>query len=147
MYSFRLASLGTSIDRAPAKILRSKRFVGKGDAGADGVGMTVDIPRMTRLAATREARGQRNPSNYSLRLIIGVRRMMSHLPEEEAKLRIVPNLRKHLLAPKICPILPRFGKPFKRSCGKVFILHSRERMDGNNKQGEPPVEGARRKNS
>ena len=42
---------------------------------------------------TGEARGGWLPGNYSLRLIIGVRRVMSHLPEEEAKIRIKQPLR------------------------------------------------------
>ena len=52
---------GGAEERAPAKILRSKRFVGKGDAGVNGVGMTLGIPRITRLAATREARKNGKP--------------------------------------------------------------------------------------
>ena len=39
-----------------------------------------------------------SPSNYSLRLIIGVRRMMSHLPEEEAKMRNFAKSEMRLLA-------------------------------------------------
>ena len=35
------------------KRFAAQRFLGKGDSGVEGAGMTLDIPRMTRLAATR----------------------------------------------------------------------------------------------
>ena len=37
----------------PQRFCEAKDFLGKGDAGVNGAGMTVDIPRITRLAATR----------------------------------------------------------------------------------------------
>ena len=48
----------------------------------------------------REARKCRNSGSYSLRLIIGVRRVMSHLPEEEAIMWNFAKFRKALARPR-----------------------------------------------
>ena len=40
-----------------------------------------------------------SPGSYSLRLISGIRRVMSHLPEEEAIMWNSTKLRKRFLAP------------------------------------------------